>query len=82
MRYLLATFKLLLGIIQAIIRWLLFLPYILFTLPVDKWNEALYGKPKKVIAFEIKEMKNGKVKIILPNGEVIYADKSNEKEGL
>ena len=75
MKYVLAFIKLFIGIIQALFDWAIYLPYALFTIPVRKWNETIYGKPQRNVAFEIVEMKNGKVKIILPNGEVIYADK-------
>ena len=75
MKYILATLNLILGIIQSLIRWILFLPYILFTLPIRKWNDIIYGKEQKTATFHIRETKNGKVEIILPNGDIIYADK-------
>jgi len=79
MRYILATLKLLLGIVEAICDWICYLPFALFTIPVRRWNETLYGKQLKTAVFKIKDLKNGKVEITLPNGEVVYADKKESK---
>jgi hypothetical protein len=78
MKYLLALLSLLWGIVESIIRWVLFLPFILFTLPIRKWNDIIYGKDKKTATFLVRETKNGKVELILPNGDIIYADKINK----
>ncbi len=73
MKYIKATIYLLFGIVKAIFYWVTFLPIAIFTMPVEMWNNALYGKKQKQIT--IRELDNGKIKITLPSGEVIYGDK-------
>jgi len=77
MKYIKATIYLLFGIVKAIFYWVTFLPIAIFTMPVEMWNNALYGKKKKQIV--IHELDNGKIKITLPSGEVLYGEKDNKK---
>lgn len=76
MKYIKATIYLLFGIVKAIIYWIIFLPIAIFTMPVELWNEALYGK--KIKQIKVRELDNGKIKITLPNGEVMYGYKQKE----
>lgn len=73
MKYIKATIYLLFGIIKALISWVIFLPFAIFTMPVDLWNIALYGKPKTKSA-KVKDL-GDKIEIILPNGERIVGTK-------
>lgn len=77
MKYLLAFINFFIGVIQSFVRWLLFLPFTLFTLPIKKWNDTIYGKDEKSAQFYVREIRGNKVQIILPNGDIIYADKLN-----
>ena len=72
MKYILAIMKLILGIFEAILMF----PIMLFTIPVQRYNEALYGK--KHIAMRVRDL-GDKLEIIMPNGEKIYASKSEVK---
>lgn len=86
MKYIKATFYLLVGIVFSLIYWVISLPITLFTMPVDLWNRALYGKTQKQL--HIKDL-GEEVIITLPSGEkikgrkvVVNGDKkeNNQKE--
>lgn len=74
MKYLKATIMLIIGMVEAILMF----PVMFFAVPVRKWNEALNGKQYKKLT--VREYENGKVKITLPNGEVIYGDKEKKDD--
>jgi len=74
MKYIKATIMLIVGMIEAVVLF----PVMFFVLPVRKWNETLYGKHVQKIS--IKELDNGKIKITLPNGEVMYGTKEENKK--
>jgi len=79
MKYIKATIYLLFGIVKAVIYWVIFLPIAIFTMPVELWNLAIYGK-KKTKQLTIKELDDGRVKITLPNGEVMYGTKEKDNQ--
>lgn len=74
MKYIKATLSLILGILEAII----FIPIMLITIPIRRYNESLYGK-KKIISMCVRDLGN-RLEIKMPNGEIIYADKENNED--
>ena len=74
MIYLKAIFKMILGILEAIV----FVPIMLIAIPIKRYNETIYGK-KKIVSMRVKDLGN-EVEITMPNGEKIIAPKVR-KEG-
>ena len=72
MKYIKATLSLVLGLLEAII----FVPIMLITIPIRRYNESLYGK-KKIISMSVRDLGN-RLEITMPNGETIYANKEND----
>ena len=71
MRYVMAIIRLILGLIEAILMF----PVMLFTIPVQRYNEALYGKNVKTAV--VRDLGNA-LEITLPSGEKILAPKVRE----
>ena len=71
MIYIKAITKFFLGILEAII----FVPIMLITIPIKRYNETLYGK-KRLVSMRVRDLGN-RLEIKMPNGEIIYADKEN-----
>ena len=74
MIYIKAITNFFLGILEAII----FVPIMLITIPIRRYNETLYGK-KRLVSMRVRDLGN-RLEIKMPNGEIIYADKENNKD--
>ena len=74
MLYVKAIFHFFLGLIEAIVSF----PIILITLPIRRYNEAIYGK-KRLVSLKVKDL-GSDLEITLPNGEKVVAPKT-KKEG-
>lgn len=74
MKYIKAILSLFLGILEAIV----FIPIMLITIPIRRYNQCLYGK-KKIVSMRVRDLGN-RLEIKMPNGDVLYAEKENNKD--
>ena len=75
MIYIKAITNFFLGILEAII----FVPIMLITIPIKRYNETLYGK-KRLVSMRVKDL-GSELEITLPNGEKVIAPKGDNNGG-
>lgn len=75
MIYIKAITNFFLGILEAII----FIPIMLITIPIKRYNETLYGK-KRLVSMRVKDL-GSELEITLPSGEKVIAPKGDNNGG-